>query len=303
VAETTNNQHFVPVFYLRGFTIPGEKSLIWEYDKQKKRYSKAPKSAKKICVRYRYYRQVREDGREEPDLLEHGFNHELEYKVASFYTHLFSRLADGNTEIELSPTEYGQFCFSVAIQYTRVPSFRDKMALYMKICGEQFIERIVEMQRKAGTLPPKIDELLQKEKLKVIIEKWGTVKTMIEASVIVANALMEKTPAFFRASPGKYFITSDNPVSYYIKGFDSYDFRQIEPINPNAEVFFPLNRNNAVVFFPIKSGYSTTNYPLRLKCLDLLAPVVRFLNVQTAIMAEEYIFAPERISYLAEEIP
>jgi len=188
---TADNQHFVPQFYLRGFAIPGEKSLIWEYDKQKGQYAKSPKSIRSACSRHRYYRQVREGGTEEPDMLEHGFSRELERKVAPLYRSLLSRLADGKDEVQLTPAEYGRFCYSVAIQYTRVPSFRDKMALFMKIRGEQIFDQIVESQRKDGTLPRKIDEILQKERPKVIIEDWGTVKTMLEAAVTVSNALME----------------------------------------------------------------------------------------------------------------
>jgi hypothetical protein len=303
MTETADNQHFVPQFYLRGFAIPGEKSLIWEYDKQNGQYAKSPKSIRSICSRHRYYRQVREGGIEEPDMLEHGFSSELERKVAPLYQSLISRLADGKDEVELTPTEYGQFCYFVAIQYTRVPSFRDKMALFMKIRGEQLFEQIVESQSKEGTLPPKIDEILQKEKPEVTIEEWGTVKTMLKAAVTVSNTLMDKTPGFFRASLGDCFITSDNPVSYYIKDFSKYDIRQLEPIHPNAEILFPINRNNAVVFFPHKSGYGSTRYAIICKCLDLLPPLVRLMNTQTAIMAAKHVYTPERVIYLSEAIP
>ena len=83
-------------------------------------------------------------------MLEHGFSSELERKVAPLYQSLISRLADGKDEVELTPTEYCKFCYFVAIQYTRVSSFRDKMALFMKIRGEQLFEQIVESQSKEG---------------------------------------------------------------------------------------------------------------------------------------------------------
>ena len=301
MSETVDNQHFVPQFYLRHFAIRGEKSLVWEFDKQNGRFSKAPRSTRSICARYRYYRQVREGGIEEPDRLEHGFSRELERKIAPLFKSVLSKLGEGKDTLELTPSEYGQFCYAIAIQYTRVPSFRDKMALFMKLRGEQIFDQIVESQRKDGSLPPKVDELLQKEKPKVIIEEWGTIKTMLEAAVSVSNALMDKTPGFFRASPGNCFITSDNPVSYYVRDYERYDIKQIEPVHPNAEVFFPLSQRNAVVFFPHKSGYGSTRYSIECKCLDLLAPLVKMINIQTAVMAGRYIYSPERISYLPEE--
>lgn len=300
MTETTNNQHFVPQYYLRGFTIPEKKSLIWEFDKQKGQFSKSPKSVRTICSRHRYYRQVREDGTEEPDMLEHGFSREIERKVAPLYKALLARISDGNDEVYLTPDEYGQFCYSVAIQYTRVPYFRDKMADFMKLHAEQRFDEIVESQRKDGTLPPEVDEMLQTGNHTVIIEDWGTIKTMLEAAVTVANGLMDKTPGFFRASTGNYFVTSDNPVSYYIKDFRKYEVKQLEPIHPHAEVFFPLSRNHAVVFFPHKSGYGSTRYAIRCKCLERPPAIVQFINVQTSVMAERYIYTPERISYLSK---
>lgn len=175
VTETTDNQHFVPQFYLRGFAIPGKKSLIWEFDKEASRYAKGARSIRSICSRYRYYRQFREDGVEEPDRLEKGFSREIEQKIALVYKAILARVAEGTAEVTLTPMEYGQFCYSIALQYTRVPSFRDKMALFMRIRGEQLWDQLVEKQRREGTLPPQVDELLHCEKPEVIIKDWGTI--------------------------------------------------------------------------------------------------------------------------------
>jgi len=302
VTETNDNQHFVPQFYLRGFTIPREKSLIWEFDKEASRYVKTPRSIRAICSRYRYYRQFREDGAEEPDRLEQGFSREIEQKIAPVYKAILARVAEGTTDVTLTPMEYGQLCYSVAIQYTRVPSFRDKMALFMRIRGEQFLDQLVEEQRRDGTLPPQVDEVLRCEKPEVIIKDWGTIKTMLDAASTVSEALMDKTPGFFRPSPRSYFVTSDNPVSYYIRNSQKYAIGQIEPIHPDAEVLCPLSRNSAVIFFPRKSGYSSTRYAISCKCLDLLPPLVEMLNMQTAIMAARYIYAPARLDYIRDSL-
>ena len=302
MSETTENQHFVPQFYLREFTIPGEKSLIWEFDKEQGEYSKVPKSVRSICSRNRYYRQVREDGVEEPDRLEHGFSRELEKKTAPLYRSLLARLAEGMNEISLSPIEFGQFCYFVGMQYTRVPSFRDKMALFMRIRGEQIFDDIVAAQRKYGTLPPAVEELLKKEKPEVTIEDWGTIKTMLEAASSVSKALMDKTPGFFRSSPNSYFVTSDNPVTYFIRDISKLDVKQIEPVHPQAEVLFPLSRSAAVVFFPHNSGLGTTRHEIRCKCLDFMPPLVEMLNTQTVVMASRYVYAADRSSHLKDSL-
>jgi len=226
----------------------------------------------------------------------------LERKIAPLYRTLLARLASGTTEIQLTPMEYGQFCYSVAMQYTRVPNFRDKIALFMKLHAEGMFDQIVEAQRKTGTLPPQVDEMLRRKRPQVVIEDWGTIKTMLEAAVSVSNALMDKTPGFFRPSPGNYFVTADNPVTYYIKDHEKYDIRQLEPVHPDAEVLFPLSRNAAVVFFPYKSGYGSTRYAIRCQCLDLLSGLMEHLNVQTAIMATRYVYTPMRMDSLGDAI-
>jgi hypothetical protein len=302
MAEITNNQHFVPQHYLRGFTIPQQKSLIWEFDKKKGQFFKSPKSVRTICSRHHYYLQVREDGTEEPDTLEHGFSRDIESKSAPLFKALISRISNGNREVYLTPAEYGQLCYSVAIQYTRVPSFRDKMAFFMKLHGEQLFDKIVESQRKDGTLPPKVDKILHTERPTVTIESWGTLQTMVEASVTVGKALLNKSPGFFRAPAGNYFITSDNPVSYHIKDFEKYEVKHLEPIHPHAEVFFPLSRNIALVFFPYKSGYGSTRHAIRCKSLEPPPEIVRFVNMHTAAMAERYIYTPERTSDLSKAL-
>ena len=232
-------------------------------------------------------------------MLERGFARQIESKVARLYKVLLGRLAEGSAEIILTPKEYGEFCYSIAIQYTRVPSFRDKMELFIKMRGEQLFDQLVEKQRQDGTLPDEIEKILQNDMPQIIIEDFGTIKPMLEAAMPVSNALMDKTPGFFRSATGSYFFTSDNPVSYYVKNFEKYDIRQVEPVHPDAEVFFPINRTNAVVFFPHKSGYGSTRHAIGCKCLDFLSSGVKFINSRTVIMAKRYVYTSERVETLA----
>lgn len=75
-----DNHHYVPQGYLRGFTIEGEKSLIWEYDKNTGKISRQPRSIRDVCVEHHYYAQKREDGSVDNESLEDAF-HEIEDKA------------------------------------------------------------------------------------------------------------------------------------------------------------------------------------------------------------------------------
>jgi hypothetical protein len=54
--------HYIPQGYLRGFTIPQEKSLVWEYDKESGQISLTPKSIRDMCSEQLYYTQYDESG-------------------------------------------------------------------------------------------------------------------------------------------------------------------------------------------------------------------------------------------------
>lgn len=288
-----DEQHFVSQFYLRGFSISGHKSLLWEFDKEECRFTSRPRSVRKVCKRYRYYEQVDADGKFHPDRLERGFDKIVENRAAKLLRSITPKNS-GDT-VPLVPWDQGSLAYYTASQYTRVPNFRGKIETIMRIRIEREFDKLVKQQRSNGTLPPKVDALLRKSRPELTIEKWGTIRPMLNAAQTVGEALLRKTPAFFLPAPGMSFITSDNPVTYYVKNWEEEtDPMKLEPVHPSAEVLFPLRKDLALVYFPIFNPDWNQRVVLHVRCLALSSDLTRYLNTQTALFADRYLYMAQR---------
>ncbi|HEU6436913.1 MAG TPA: DUF4238 domain-containing protein [Nitratidesulfovibrio sp.] len=82
------NHHYVPRGYLAHFTIPGEKSLIWQYDKLAQKFSKAPKSIHKIASRKNYYAFTSNTGGLDTNTIEDAFQ-KIETEAISIMRQIF----------------------------------------------------------------------------------------------------------------------------------------------------------------------------------------------------------------------
>ena len=109
------NHHYVPASYLRGFTIDGEDSLVWGYDKK---YGKSTgkRSVDKICSEDYYYEQPTPDG-STTQILEDGFN-----DVEKAGIEIIKKL---NPKYDLSESDRGTLAFYIALLLSRGPSFRN----------------------------------------------------------------------------------------------------------------------------------------------------------------------------------
>ena len=144
-------QHFIYQFYLRGFVITGEKSLIWEFDKTKSGFSSRPKSVRRICTRYRYYEQVDKDGRSHTDLLEKGFDKIVENTAAKLLRRIQPK--GSGTTVCLAPWEQAGLAYLTATKYNSVPDFREKMEKIMRMHVDRAFDELVKCQRANGKLP------------------------------------------------------------------------------------------------------------------------------------------------------
>jgi hypothetical protein len=296
---TKDNQHFVPQLYLRKFSITGHKSLLWEFDKELDCFGSKPRSVRQICKLSRYYEQVDAKGKVHPDLIERGYDRIVENKAAKLLGSI--NLKHNDDTVPLDPWDQACLAFFTASQYARVPDFRDKMEAIMRMRVEQEFNGLVAQQRSSGTIPLEIEALLAKARPEVNIEKWGTIRPMLNATSKVAEALLMKTPALFLPAPGMFFITSDNPVTYYIKDWQQEnDPIKLEPVHPMAEVLFPLRKDLAVVYFPIYNPSWNQRIILHVRCISLDARLTRSLNVQTALCATRYLYMCEKKRTLFE---
>ena len=164
-----DNHHFVPQGYLRGFTIEGEKSLIWEYDKETGSISHQPKSVREICGEHHYYAQKRDDGSVDNESMENAF-HEIEDKTPRVINSI--EVGATGTKVSLTDEQQVILSFFAAIQLFRVPNFRDGVEEMHRKLVESSLAEIVAHDKQEGKLPPEIEELYERGGINIEIEPF-----------------------------------------------------------------------------------------------------------------------------------
>lgn len=294
-----DDQHFVPQFYLRGFTIDGEKSLIWEFDKKESKFNRVPKSVRQICCKLHYYAQYDEKNKLHIDLLEDGFNKFVETFASTTVKSIQPK--DTRNSIYLSPMDQAILCYFVSTQYTRVPEFRDRVENSLKSDVKNEFNKLFAYQQSKGILPEIIEKTLNASEIEVEVHSWVSIKPMLEQACKGSTNLLKKTPVFFLPADGMSFITSDNPVSFYIRNWKNFDnHNDLGPFHDQAEVFLPLRSDLALVYFPIQNAFWDQPVELQVRYMKLDPDRTRLINKHTATFATRYLYLSKKNRSLFE---
>ncbi|KGJ95996.1 DUF4238 domain-containing protein [Thalassotalea sp. ND16A] len=292
-----DNQHYVPRGYLRGFTIPGEKSLIWQYDKNTGEIFKRPKSVNRICSEFQYYAQKNEDGSTDKETMENAF-HEIEDKTPRIIKKINS--LNNAEKVIISEDEKAVLSFFTAMQLTRVPNFRNGIEeMYRKVV-EIGLSHQVDKARKDGTLPVSIDSLYKQGKINIDIESFVSLKAMLATAQEGAINLMGKVWHFAMPAKGMSFVTSDNPVFFQAPEKYRELNSQIGPFHPVSEVTLPLSSDLLLIFSP-SANYSKSEYDLiNMTAVQLDEKDTDNLNKRSILAAKQYVYSSENNKDLAK---
>lgn len=242
------NQHWIPQGYLRGFTIEGEKSLIWKYDKTKGTVSKFPVSVRKICSQNYYYSQKDENGRDDHVRMENGLE-----KIESVAARIIAKIEPGKSsqKINLNGEDRGALAFFIGLLLTRGPNFRDRANDVYK----QAVEISFRILYENGQLPepPEIVKKLIAEKgVNTVIEAdvfpQVSLGPMIQLAEQMGRALLGKVWTYHTPAGGMVFVTSDNPVHFCLP--EKYPKMPIGPAHPLSEITIPLRKDLALICVP-----------------------------------------------------
>jgi hypothetical protein len=295
-----DNQHFVPQGYLRGFTIEGENSLLWEYDKETGNISHQPKSVSKICSEHHYYAQKREDGSVDNESMENAF-HEIEDKAPR----IIKSIEVGVTGKKISLTDEQRYILSffAAIQLFRVPNFRDGIEEMHRKIVEISLSNFVAHNKQEGKLPPAVEELYEKGGINIEVERFVSLEPMINLAREGSARLLDKVWHFAAPADGMTFVTSDNPV--YFQAPEEYRAHigyGLGPMHPLAEVTIPLRKDLLLIFSPAVK-YTPVQFEL-LNCTAVRLDKVdtKNINKRTTLAAERYVYASEKSEALARMV-
>lgn len=295
-----DNHHYVPQGYLRGFAIEGEKSLIWEYDKDTGGISRHPKSVRDICSEHHYYAQRKDDGSVDNESMEDAF-HDIEDKTPRIIKNI--KFPGTGKKVTLTDEERVVLSFFAAIQLFRVPNFRDGIEEMHRKVAEMTLDHIVRNDKENGKLPPEVEELFERGGIEIEVERFVSLEPMINLAKEGCSRLLEKVWHFAAPAEGMTFVTSDNPVYFQVpEKYRSQIGPYFGPLHQLTEVTLPLRRDLLLIFSPA-TPYTPEQYD-RLDCtsVQLDKPDTKNINKRTTLAAAQYVYSCEKSEALARMV-
>ncbi len=244
----------MPAGYLRRFSIEGEKSLIWEYDKLKQRVSHTPVSVNKVCSKHHYYAQEDEQGNLDKDSLENQLDRLVENPAIRVIDSIPDKVA---SLIQLSDKEISNLAYFIGLLSTRVPAYRDGVhALHNEIL--KYSAELLYAEGKFPDPPNEVKALIDKSGFSEIFEvdtkAWVSLEPMLDSANQICNSLLAKTWLFMKPCSGSELVTSDNPVIFNASS-EGNDFEQFIGIaHPLSMVYVPIRKDIGLVILPNDKG-------------------------------------------------
>jgi hypothetical protein len=262
-------QHFLPQFYLRGFSLDGRG--IHQIEKQNgKHYGCQIKDIAAV----KDFHVLDHAGVEDPYALEKRLS-ELEGELAK---HLSAFLADGveNENARIYTVKL------LSLMRLRVRAYKK----YIESSYPSAIRRVAEFMERDGMLPTApqgLEEKLRVKNLKINILNWKTMEIIfnLAASKDILPILYGMRCTVYAAPPGTSFVTSDQPVAF----FHPSAFETSYGIGPSAlgvEITLPLSARKL-----LRLDHSPLAHSSRVASF---AQMLEF-NRRTIAMARKYIFA------------
>lgn len=234
------NQHYVPRSHLKRFTIEGEKSLIWEFDKSKGTYGRLKSSIKKICSEDYYYYQLDQNGDVDHIKLEDGFS-----EVETIGSNIIDKILAARLMpyVAISPSHKGELAFYIALLIYRGPSFRDGVA---QVYG-QVVKSVLGIERDKKKVPQYLHDMIETNAIDIQIDSTVSLEPMITMADSTASTFLKKKWVLINAPEGSSFVTSDVPVVFYPH---CQSLGDVGPAHPLTEILYPISKDTALLIIP-----------------------------------------------------
>lgn len=287
---TDTRHHYIPQFYLRGFSIPKREDNVWVYDHGKKNPYAA--NVSKVGQKRAYYTAIMKDGTKDARLEKHFGD--IESNAAPVIRKL---LAEDAT---LSEDEHIHLMSFAAHIFCRVPRYREWMERFASDLARNMVKMSVlhsgrlerqyaewEAQGKEPAAP--MEEfrnfILDDDAYTLDPHPNLALVGMVHSAVGVLEHLLEMKWVFIRPREASYFITSDNPYTM---------------IRPGQPMGAPvgLAMNDIEVTFPLGSGLCMVGRWDGLEGFHYVNHnVVTMLNYRTLGHTHKYAYAGYRDEY------
>tara|TARA_R110001583_G_scaffold194280_1_gene364851 strand:- start:128 stop:1114 length:987 start_codon:yes stop_codon:yes gene_type:complete len=238
------NQHYVPKSHLKRFTIGGEKSLLWTFDKDYGEFDKPTSSIKKICAEDYYYYQVTPDNEIDHEALEDSIS-----EVETIGNNIIDKILASRfmPYVSISGVERGKLAFYIALLLFRGPSFRDGVAETYGGIVKNILHQVWDKSNPPDELQKLVQEKGLSNAINVDINSTVSLEHMVNLANLSAQEFLKKEWVLVNAPDGENFITGDVPVVFY--PYKS-GFGDIGPAHKSAEILYPISKSTALILSP-----------------------------------------------------
>lgn len=259
--QRRHHQHYVPQFYLNGFTESPTSDLIWVYEKgsQQPPFSTG---ARVIAVEKHFYSFDDDTGMRDSNTLEVHLEEKIERPTNPIINKVRTRQAITAKDKHILSTY-------LCVMMKRVPKHRERQ----QNLAPQVIASVGDqLERELA------DEKSRREAQKILNEYEGELpkKFLLERMTDVTRLvqyLEAMTWQFLISNSGSVFLTSDNPVF-----FDE----SIGIANKYSEITVPISKNVAL--------WATWREDLEEGFIPVRETIVREINRRTVYSATRYIY-------------
>lgn len=264
--------HYLPQFYLRGFSANGRSIFQIE-----KRGGRAYLLSIRDTAAIRDYHEFDTEEAEDPAV--------IEKRLAEVEAQLAEALARAIQCGVTTPETHNLLIQLVALLRVRVPAFKAGIEAYL----QNVVRSVGLIMERKGELPPPpkgFEDVLRMENLSITISNWKLLELMfrIAADRRLFDILAAMRPTILRAPRETFFLTCDQPVAIFHPTASPTDAYGVGLTHADTEVSVPLSSGVLLLL-----SWRTESAADREATPD---EVVEF-NRRTVVMADSLVFAPE----------
>ena len=233
------HHHFLPQLYLKGFSEPGSRWFVWEYERGSSfnpgpveyRHNPWRAPVRSAGAQQDLYARRKLDGTVDYDMYENILE-TLERPATPIFQKIRSKKL-------ITVAEKVLFASYIGVMRKRVPAREQRMApIWTDIVNRTDWAGLVASAKRSGYAPANDEVHRLKQEYMQVTPREIALKTMLMPQQRVLDALAAMNWRFFVAPAGAAFATSDNPVLFP---------EGIGIIDPKAVLAFPIGRDVTLV--------------------------------------------------------
>lgn len=260
--------HFLPKFYLQGFSI--DDRSIYQVEKASQRFYK--QSINDTGAIRDFF--IDDSQCDDPFHIEKTFSL-LEGELSNDLNNVVSNgISDLNS--------LGEVVGLLLLLRIRVPAVKEHIEQSL-IASQKNALKTLDRQGKLPRRPLGYEDELAIDKLNIVIANWKLIETMLKmaSEPKVLNIVSNMRATLYRCDDNGYFFTCDQPVALVDPSYKINTQNGIGPASPTVEITMPLTKK-ALLKLDHKPGHH---------CEKLATDnEVKEFNRRTIIMANKYIF-------------